>query len=62
MPLVELDAEDLREIQSCFEQFLSGKGYKVTNPVEDISINGFYAAMTTLHFEMQMQAAHAHLH
>lgn len=58
MPLVEWDTEDLREIQSCFEQFLSGKGYKVTNPVENVSIGGFYAAMTTLHFEMQMQTAH----
>jgi hypothetical protein len=57
MPLVSWDPETLQEIESCFEQFLQGKGYQENHPVEGISIGGFYAALTTLHFEMVEQSA-----
>lgn len=57
MPSVEWDQETLNEIQSCFTQFSNQKGYSESNPVENVSIRGFYAAIRTLHFEVDTQIA-----
>ncbi len=57
MPEVGWPAETLDEIESCFRQFLAGKGYLESNPVENVSIKGFYAATRTLHFEVKKQIA-----
>jgi hypothetical protein len=56
MTLKGLDPEALQEIESCFEQFLQGKGYQETHPVEGVSVGGFYAALSTLHFERVQQS------
>lgn len=55
MPDVAWDEDVLREIICCFEQFLRGKGYLVHNPIENVSIEGVYAALKTLHFNMVSQ-------
>lgn len=57
MPDAEWDEETLREIESCFRQFSDGKGYSEVNPVENVSVGGFYAATNTLHFAMAEQTA-----
>jgi len=57
MPDAECDEETLREIESCFRQFLNYKGYLEANPIENVSISGFYAAMRTLHFEEEQRAS-----
>jgi hypothetical protein len=57
MPEVSWDEERLEEILSCFRQFVAGKGYRVDNPVENVSISGFSAALRTLHFKKVRQLA-----
>lgn len=57
IPEVGWSEETLDEIESCFRQFLAGKGYLESNPVENVSIEGFYAATRTLHFEVRRQIA-----
>lgn len=57
MPSAELDNATLDEIESCFRQFADQKGYRKDNPVENVSVEGFYAATNTLHFSVIKQAA-----
>lgn len=57
MPEAGWPEETLDEIESCFRQLLAGKGYLESNPVENVSIGGFYAATRTLHFEVRRQIA-----
>ena len=57
MPDVAWDENILREILCCFEQFIVGKGYRADNPIDNVSIGGFYAALKTLHFNMMAQQA-----
>jgi hypothetical protein len=57
MPEAKYDDCTLKEIESCFRQFLAGKGYLEANPVENVSISGFYAATRTLHLKVVVQVA-----
>lgn len=57
MPSAEWDEEKLNEMESCFHQFADQKGYRKDNPVENVSVEGFYAATRTLHFSVIEQAA-----
>ena len=56
MPNEEWDEETFQEIESCFRQFLDGKGYKKDNPVRNVTVGGFYAATEALHFQVIEQA------
>ena len=56
MPNEEWDEETFQEIESCFRQFLDGKGYNRDNPVRNVTVGGFYAATETLHFQVIEQA------
>jgi hypothetical protein len=56
MPSEDWNEQILQEIEACFRQFLDGKGYKMDNPVRNISVVGFYAATETLHFQVIEQA------
>ena len=55
MPNEEWDEETFQEIESCFRQFLGGRGYSRNNPVRNVSVGGFYAATETLHFQIVEQ-------
>ena len=56
MPDAAWDRDTLQEILNCFQQFAAGKGYRADKPTESISVGGFYAAMTTLHFKLVQQS------
>ena len=56
MPSEDWDEEICQEIESCFRQFLDGKGYKRDNPVRNVTVVGFYAATEALHFQVIEQA------
>ncbi len=58
MPDPEWDEDILHEISSCFEQLCDGKGFSREDPVQNVSVEGFYAAMSTLHFEAVRQSAY----
>jgi len=56
MPDAAWDEDTLQEILNCFQQFAAGRGYRADKPTESISVGGFYAAMTTLHFKLVQQS------
>ncbi len=57
MPDAKWDEETLEEIESCYRQLADGKGFKSEYPIESVSVEGFYAAMSTLHFQVVSHAA-----
>ncbi len=57
MPPEEWDVDTLQKVESCFQQFLDGKGHHKDYPVENVGVGGFYRALETLHFDVREQAA-----
>lgn len=55
LPAKEWDNKTFKEIESCFKQFIERKGLSIDNPVENISVKGFYASTATLHFALLEQ-------
>ena len=57
MPDPEWDEEILEAIDTCFRQMVQCIGFSKERPFEDVGVEGFYAAMDTLHFQVVSQCA-----
>ena len=57
MPPADASEELLAIIQSGMEQICSYRGYSRDNPFTGLGIKGFYALLSTLHFEVEQQSA-----
>ncbi len=57
MPDPEWDEEILDAIEICFRQLVEGTGLSREQPMVNVGIRGFNAAMATLHFEVVSQSA-----
>ena len=55
MPDAALAQDVLEDVSACFRQLMEGKGHWSDNPVENVSIPGLYAALSTLHFAVEKQ-------
>jgi hypothetical protein len=57
MPSADWAQDTLANIESCFRQFAEGKGNSRGNPVQGVSIEGCWAAASTLHVKPVRQSA-----
>lgn len=57
MPSADWPPELLGKVESGIRQIVTGHGLKKDDPLVDVGIDGFYALMGLLHFEVSKQSA-----